>query len=140
MTSAGIVGSWSVAVTIPGVPDAITNLATVNADGTMVVAFGTPVAAALGQDHKLEFYSAALGSWRVLDDGSVAMKFVSLGVDETGKPVGSHTVSAQVMVSADAQSWGGPFQIEMASASGAVLGSVAGETNASRIVAEPLKS
>jgi hypothetical protein len=140
MADSGIVGSWRVAVTIPGVPEAMTNLATINADGTMVVAFGTPVAAAPGQDHKLEFYSAALGSWQTQNDGSIVMRFVSLGADETGKPVGSHTVSAQVTVAADRQSWGGPFRIDMASTSGTILGSVDGTTNATRIVAEPLSS
>jgi hypothetical protein len=137
MADSGIVGSWQVAVTIPGVPQTITNLATINADGTMVVAFGTPVAAAPGQDHKLEFYSAALGSWRALDDGSIAMTFVSLGTDETGKPVGTHAVSARVTLAADQQSWSGPFRISMASAVGTALGSVDGTTNATRIAAEP---
>lgn len=135
MADSGIVGSWRVAVTIPGVPQTMTNLATINADGTMVVAFSTPVPAAPGQDHKLEFYSAALGSWAARDDGSVVMTFVSLGADESGKPVGSHTVSAHVTLSQDQQSWSGPFRIEMASATGAALGAVDGTTNASRIVA-----
>jgi hypothetical protein len=66
------------------------------------------------------------------------MTFVSLGADENGNTVGTHTISAQVTIADDKQSWSGPFRIDVASATGAALGSVQGTTKASRIVAKPL--
>jgi hypothetical protein len=127
-----------VSVRVPGVEQEIINLATFHDDQTMVVAFATPSPVAPGQNHKLEFYSAALGSWSAQRDGSVNMTFVSLGADENGNPVGTHTISAQVTVAADGESWGGPFRIDVASPSGAALGSVEGTTQATRISVKPL--
>lgn len=138
MANDAIVGSWRVSVQIPGVDQAIVNLASFQRDRTVIVTFATPSPAAPGQNHRLEFYSTALGSWDTLADGSVAMTFVSLGADENGNPVGSHTISAQVMVAADGQSWQGPFRIDVVSATGAALGTVEGTTTATRIVAGPL--
>jgi hypothetical protein len=137
MATAGIVGSWRVSVQIPGVAQEIVNLATFSSDQTVVVAFATPSFAASGQNHRLEFFSTALGSWETQSDGSVVMTFVSLGADENGNTVGSHTISAEVTVATDNQSWSGPFRIDVASATGAPLGSVAGTTKATRIVAAP---
>lgn len=140
MAVSGIVGSWRVSVQIPGVEPEIVNLATFSSDQTVVAAFATPSPAAPGQDHRVEFFSTALGSWDTRGDGSVVMTFVSLGADENGNTAGSHTISAQVTVASDQQTWSGPFRIDVASASGAALGSVAGTTMATRIVAKPLTS
>lgn len=140
MATAGIVGSWRVSVQIPGVEQEIVNLATFSSDQTVVVAFATPSPAAAGQRHRMEFFSTALGSWETQSNGSVVMTFVSLGADENGITVGSHTISAEATVAADQQSWSGPFRIDVASAAGAALGSVAGTTKASRIVAKPLNA
>lgn len=138
MTSDLIVGSWRVSVRIPGVDQEIVNLASIQRDQTVIVTFATPSLAAPGQSHRLEFFSTAVGSWATLVDGSVAMTFVSLGADENGNPVGSHSIAAQVTVGADGQSWHGPFRIDIASATGAALGSIEGTTMASRITAKPL--
>ncbi len=140
MTNLAIVGSWRIDVSIPGVEQAIVNLATFTSDQTVIVAFATPSPAAPGQQHRFEFFSTALGSWRVEDDGTVVMTFVSLGADESGNPAGTHTISAHITVGSDGQSWGGPFRIDVASATGAALGSVQGTTAATRIVAGPVAS
>jgi len=129
-----LVGAWRVAVEVPGAP-AGTNLATFSADGTVVVAFPTPSPAAPGQTRKVEFWSAALGSWSPSGERGAAMTFVSLGADEAGTPIGSHTIAATVEVAADGASWQGPFTIVITSAEGAALASVDGTVRASRIAA-----
>lgn len=137
MSVHAVVGSWRVTVQIPGVEQEIVNLATFTSDETAIVAFATPSPAAPGQDHRFEFFSTALGSWRADGDDSVVMTFVSLGADETGKPAGTHTISAQVTIASDQQSWSGPFRIDVASAAGTALASVEGTVSARRIVAGP---
>ncbi len=129
-----LVGSWRVAVQVPGAP-AGANLAAFSADGAVVVAFPTPNPAAAGQGHKLEYWSTALGSWSASGERGAAMTFVSLGADEARTPIGTHTIAATVEVAADGASWQGPFIIEIASAAGAVLASVGGTVSAARIAA-----
>ncbi len=129
-----LVGAWRVAVQVPGAPVG-TNLATFAADGTVAVAFPTPNPAAPSQTHKLEYWSTALGSWSASAERGAAMTFVSLGADESGIPIGTHTITATVEVAADNASWQGPFTIEIAAADGSVLASVGGTVSATRIAA-----
>ena len=130
-----LVGSWRVAVRIPSLNVEGVNLGTFGADGTVVVAFPSPVPAAPGQSHRLEFYTTALGSWAASGERGAAMTFVTLAADENGAPVGTHTVSAEVEVAADGGSWSGPFRIDVASPTGQAQGSVAGTVTAARIAA-----
>lgn len=127
-----VVGSWKVAVEVPAAGVHGTNLATLAADGTVVVAFPSPTPAAPGQNHALEFWSPALGSWRPAGEGGAAMTFVALGADEHGNPIGSHTITATVRVGADG-GWGGPFRIAIAGPDGAALGSIEGTVAATPI-------
>jgi hypothetical protein len=128
-----IVGSWRVAVAVGSVTG-LTNLATLSADGTMVVAFQSPTPAAPGASRRLEFWTPALGSWTAHGASTVTMTFVALGADETGTAIGTHTVRATVEVAGNG--WHGPFTIEIATPDGAVQASVAGTVTATRIVAE----
>jgi hypothetical protein len=130
-----VVGAWRVVVEVPGAP-AGTNLANFAADGTVVVTFPTPNPAPPGSARKLEFWSAALGSWRPSGARNVAMRFVSLGADEVGTPIGSHTITATAEVANDGASWRGPFTIVIASLEGETLASVSGTVRASRIAAQ----
>lgn len=132
-TTHPVVGSWRVTVEVPSAGVHGVNLATLSSDGTLVVAFPSPTPAAPGQDHKLEFWSPALGSWEPTGDAGAAMTFVALGADETGKPVGTHTITATVQ--ADATGWSGPFRIAIADADGKVLGGVDGTVSAAPIQA-----
>ena len=134
---ASVVGSWRVVVTIPGSPAAMVNLANINSDGTMVVAFA-PVSLAADTGHAADFYSTALGSWEAASDGAVNMTFLSLGADARGTPVGMHTISARVTVSSDGASWTGPFRIDIDSATGDRVATVNGTVQASRIVVAAL--
>jgi len=130
-----LVGAWRVAVEIPGVGDAGTNLATFTTDGTVVVAFPSPTPAAPGQAHRLEYFTPAVGAWEAAGAQGAAMTFVALGVDETAIPIGTHTITATATVAADGATWSGPFRIEIASATGAPLGAVAGTVTGTRIAA-----
>lgn len=136
-TGHAVVGSWRVTVSVPPAGVVGTNLATLGGDGTVVVAFPTPVAASPGQGHNLEHYTAALGSWVATGEAGAAMTFVSLAADEHGTPLGAHTVSADVAVDAAADTWGGPFRIEVTGPSGEARGSLVGTVAATRIVARP---
>ena len=127
-----IVGSWRVGVAVGGV-SGLTNLATLSADGTMVVAFPSPTPAPPGASHRLEYWTPAIGSWTAGSDGKATMTFVALGADETGAAVGTHTVRATVEVAADG--WHGPFTIEIAAADGTVQTSLSGTVTATRIAA-----
>ncbi len=132
-----LVGSWRVAVSLPGAGVVGTNLAQCGADGTMTVAFPTPVPAAAGQGHRLEHYTTAIGSWVAAGGRRVAMVFVSLAADENGAPIGAHTVSADVELDAAGAGWSGPFRIDVTSPAGEAQGDLSGTVAATRIVARP---
>lgn len=127
-----IVGSWRVAVAVGSVTG-LTNLATLSADGTTVVAFPSPTPAPPGASHRLEYWTPAIGSWSANGASKATMTFVALGADETGAAIGTHTVRATVEVSDDG--WQGPFTIEIAAADGAVQATIPGTVTATRIVA-----
>jgi hypothetical protein len=131
-----IVGAWWVAVEVGGNPGP-DNLATFGADGTMVVAVPSPTPAASGAGHRLEYWTPALGSWTPAGDRQATMRFVTLGADENGVAVGSHTVTADVTVTADGTSWSGHFVFEIAGPDGHPAGGVQGTVTATPIAAEP---
>jgi hypothetical protein len=135
VTGHSIVGSWNVAVAIPGAVHGLVNLAMLTADGAMLVAFPSPSPAAPGAGHRLEFWTPALGSWNEQGDRGVAMTFVALGVDENAAPIGAHTITATVTLADDGQTWGGPFRIDITGSDGTAKGSAEGTVSATRIAA-----
>jgi hypothetical protein len=132
-TNHPIVGSWRVAVDVPEVNLTGVNLASYGRDGTVTVAFPSPVPAAPGSDHKLEFFTTALGSWADTGNGETTMMFVAIGTDENGRQVVSHTISASVTVAPDGATWSGPFSMEIAATDGTVRAVLTGTVSATRI-------
>jgi hypothetical protein len=130
-----IVGSWTVAVTIPGAGHGLVDLALLSADGTMLVAFPSPSPAAPGAGHRLEFWTPAFGSWNAREDHGVSMTFIALGVDENGAPIGAHTITATVTLASDGQTWSGPFRIDITGSDGTAKGAAEGTVSATRIAA-----
>jgi hypothetical protein len=130
-----IVGSWNVAVAIPGAGPGLVNLAMLSADGTVLVAFPSPTPAAPDAGHRLEFWTPALGSWAAQGEHGASLTFVALGVDENGANIGTHTVSATITLSSDGETWNGPFRIDVAGADGSAKGSAEGTVSATRIAA-----
>jgi hypothetical protein len=130
-----LIGTWRVAVTIPGAPAGLINLARLSADGGVAAAFPSPTPAAPGAAHTMEFWSPALGSWSATDERGAALIFVSLGADEHGAYIGTHTVSATISLDAGDATWSGSFQFAIAGPDGAALGTVAGTIHATRISA-----
>jgi hypothetical protein len=128
-----IVGAWKVSVAVPGAGSGLVNLAMISQDGTMLVAFPSPTPAAPGAGHRLEYWTPAFGSWAANDDRGVTMKFVALGADENGAPVGTHTITATVTVEDGGEGWSGPFRIEIAGVDGTVRAAVEGTVTATRI-------
>ena len=130
-----VVGTWRVSVEIPGAPAGMVNLATFSLDGGVVVAFPSPAPAAPGAGHQLEYWTPALGRWESTGDRSATMFFTSLGVDEHGASVGTHSIAATLQADANAQGLAGPFTITITGADNAALGTVAGTITATRITA-----
>ncbi len=126
-------GQLRVSAHIPGLEAAPVNLARLSADGGVVVAFPSPTPAAPNAGHTLEYWTTALGEWEAPDDGTVRMIFVSLGVDETGAPAGTHTVTATATLGAGGAIWNGSFQIAITNASEHAGGEVSGTVSEERI-------
>ncbi|HET9661325.1 MAG TPA: hypothetical protein VFP05_13395 [Thermomicrobiales bacterium] len=129
---AAIVGAWRTTVTIPGGPPPFVNLTTFSGDGIVLNAFPTPSPAPPGANHKLEFFTTAVGSWHE-NDGKIALAFETLGVDENGTPIGSHAISATVTVGADGTEWNGPFTLTVLDTAGTQVASVSGSVSGARI-------
>jgi hypothetical protein len=127
-----VVGSWRVAVDV-GHVHGPTNLATLSADGTVLVAFPSPTPAAPGAGHQLEYWTPAVGSWQPSGDRGATMVFEALGVDEHGAAIGTHTITATVDADAGGQGWSGPFTITIAGPDGATMATVSGTVTATRI-------
>ena len=130
-----IVGSWRVSVTIPGGSAGLLDLATFSLDGGVLVAFPSPTPAPPGSNHRLEFWTAAIGRWAPTSDGSAVATFLSLGMDENGASVGTHTINATLTADADGQGMSGPFTIAIAGPDGAPAGTAAGTVRGTRITA-----
>jgi hypothetical protein len=130
-----VVGSWRVAVTIPGAGAGLVNLARLSLDGGVVVAFPSPTPAPSGSGHRLEYWTPALGAWTATGEREATMTFVALGADENGNPAGTHTVSATVTADSGGGGWQGPFQIEIANADGTIRATVQGTVTATPIAA-----
>jgi hypothetical protein len=130
-----VIGSWQVAVDVGSIRGP-TNLATLSSDGTVIVTFPSPTAAAPGTGRRLEFWTPAFGSWTATGDDSAAMTFLALGCDENGTPIGTHTVSANVTATGSTPGWQGPFRIDVTGPEGTALGSVSGTVTATPIAAE----
>lgn len=128
-----VVGSWRVAVAIPGTGPGLVNLARLSRDGGVVVVFPSPTPAPPGAGHRLEYWTPALGAWTAAGPREAAMTFVALGADENGAPAGTHTVTATVTADADGRGWHGPFRIEIAGPDGTVRATVQGTVTATPI-------
>ena len=127
-----VVGSWRVAVDV-GHVHGPTNLATLAADGSVLVACPSPTPAAPGAGHQLEFWTPAVGSWQPSGERGATMRFESLGVDEHGTPVGTHVITASVEAESAGQGWSGPFTITIAGSDGATTATVSGTVSATPI-------
>jgi hypothetical protein len=130
-----VIGSWKVTVTIPGANADLVNLARLSLDGGVVVAFPSPTPSPPNAEHRLEYWTSALGSWTATNEREATMTFVALGADESGNPVGTHTVTATVTADSGGGGWQGPFQIEIAGADGTVKATVQGTVTAAPIAA-----
>ena len=130
--TAAIVGAWRTTVSIEGVPPFL-NLTTFSGDGIVLNAFPTPSPAQPGANHTLEFFTTALGVWKESAPGKVDMTFETLGVDENGNPIGSHVITASVVVAAGGSSWSGPFTLTILDPTAKQTGSVTGTVSATRI-------
>jgi hypothetical protein len=109
------------------------NLANFGADGTLAVATPSPAPAPPGAGHRLEFWTAALGTWAATDERAAVMTFMTLGADENGNPVGSHIITATLTASADGQALQGPFQIAVNGPDGSPRATATGTVTATRI-------
>lgn len=130
--TAAIVGSWRTTVTIEGAPPFI-NLTTFSGDGIVLNAFPTPSPALPGSKHKLEYFTTAVGAWKASAAGNVTLIFETLGVDESGTPIGSHVITGSVEVASDGSSFSGPFTLAIIDLTGTQTGSVSGTVNAARM-------
>ena len=131
-----VVGTWRVAVEIPGSPAGMANLATFSLDGGVVVAFPSPTKAAPGAGYQLEYWTPALGRWESTGSTSARIFFTSLGANEHGDAIGTHSITAALQADASGQSLSGSFTITIAGKDGTTLGSVSGEIAARRITSE----
>ena len=129
--TASIVGSWRTTVTIDGAHHI--NLTTFSSDGVVLNVFSSPLVAPSGSTHKLEYFTTAFGAWREAQSGSVDLTFETLGVDESGNPVGSHVISATVAVATDGASFSGRFTVAILDPTGNQVASISGTVEAIRI-------
>jgi hypothetical protein len=132
-----LVGAWRVTVMIPEAGVELVNLAAISTDGGILVVLPSPNPAAPGADHRLEYWTPAIGSWAPAGPAGATMSFVTLGTDETGASLGSHVVSATVEVDANGTSWHGPFVIDVIGTDGNHQGSISGSVVAIRIPVTP---
>lgn len=130
--TASIVGAWRTTVTIAGMPPFL-NLTTFSSDGMVLNAFPSPSPAPPGSSHKLEYFTTAVGAWKETSPGAIALTFETLGVDETGTPIGSHVITATTTIAPDGTTWSGPFTLTILDPAGNQTGLISGAVSATRI-------
>lgn len=130
-----VVGTWRINVEIPGAPPGMVNLATFSLDGGVAVVFASPNPAPPGSGHRLEYWSTAVGRWSATESRQAKMTFVSLGANENGSPIGTHTISATLTADAEGDALTGPFSIVIADQDGKTLAEVSGTVSATRMAA-----
>lgn len=130
-----VVGTWRVDVEIPGAPAGMVNLATFSPDGGVLVVLPSPNPAPPGSDHRLEYWSPAVGRWEATGANEAAMSFLSLGADEHGAPVGTHTIAATLTANDSGDGLTGPFTITVDGPDGATVAQVSGTVKATRMTA-----
>lgn len=132
----GIVGAWHVTTIVEGAPQT-PNLTTFYADGNVLTS-NRPVFPPSAGTTAGEARSAGHGVWAAVDDHTVDLTFVVLTAATDGTPLGSRTLSAHLTLAVDRMTWSAPFTATIADTTGAVVQTVAGRVEATRITIEPM--
>jgi hypothetical protein len=129
-----LVGSWHVAVTSTQMPP-VNSFGTFGADGTLVTS-PPPVLPRPGASGEIVFTSSGHGAWTATGPDAAILTFVGQSVDGKGIPVGTMTVRASLVLSADGKAFSGEGARTFASPAGNVLATDKIVVQAARIAAE----
>lgn len=128
-----LVGSWRVEVTVDGQPPlALPNLASFTADGIVLVS-APPLLPELPGSPARDAFSAGHGAWSATGSDTAAVTFVFLVVDDTGSLASENTVRGTLRVDPTGNAYEGGFDLSIAGADGAAIGSGTGTWRATRI-------
>lgn len=133
----GFVGAWRNTVTDSGQPP-ILSLATLAADGTLLVADPPVTPAGPGGPDKLDFASAGHGTWTSTGDRTLTFTFLELHANEQGAFTGIVTVRGTGQLSADGNALTGAFTFDVTDPTGKVVFASDGTYHGTRIVVEPM--
>jgi hypothetical protein len=135
-TSDGFVGAWRLTLS-PAQGTPAPALATLGADGTLVMAF-LPVEAFLGAADQVIFISGGHGSWETSGPDTARLTFVGLAATERGAWAATGTISANLTLNPDRRTVTGSYWASMADSAGNEMATEQGALRAERIVVQRL--
>jgi hypothetical protein len=127
----GFVGAWRLTL-LPAQGTPAPALATLGADGTLVMAF-LPVEPFLGSADQLVFISAGHGGWEPSGPGTARFTFVALAASERGALAATGTISGSLALSRDGTTVTGSYGASLADPAGNEMATEQGGVRADRI-------
>jgi hypothetical protein len=130
----GFIGSWRLTI-MPAQGTPVPALMTCCADGTLISS-SLPVEPALGSPVDVLYVSSCHGTWEATGPDTGRCTFVGLAANGQGQPFGSATITSNVTLGSDGQTFTGSYHATVADPEGTTMATEDGLVQATRIAVE----